>query len=247
MIDSEADMEKTEIKNGSEIYGTVRELLCLFGADSVQTVEFTDSSHGDSDIRHNYLIDRKYVLRINSAPVMTDGRLEELNRLIERYREFGMHAPKFLKAKDGRFIVERDGNICYLSEYLDETVADDVKAECLEELRTQRRIFIARFAEKYRNVDLTETVSMYSIFDLSPYDKLDGLEIDEKQDNFNHLDGGSSKSGRICPCRKIGAGKRKNPPRIKIVLQRASALRFPGRREFLQPVRGRKPPNFGTV
>ena len=48
-------MEKTEIKNGSEIYGTVRELLCLFGADSVQTVEFTDSSHGDSDIRHNYL------------------------------------------------------------------------------------------------------------------------------------------------------------------------------------------------
>ena len=51
MIDSEADMEKTEIKNGSEIYGTVRELLRLFGADSVQTVEFTDSSHGDSDIR----------------------------------------------------------------------------------------------------------------------------------------------------------------------------------------------------
>ena len=72
---------------------------------------------------------------------MTDGRLEELNRLIERYREFGMHAPKFLKAKDGRFIVERDGNICYLSEYLDETVADDVKDGCLEELRTQRRIF----------------------------------------------------------------------------------------------------------
>ena len=108
MIDSEADMEKTEIKNGSEIYGTVRELLRLFGADFVQTVEFTDSSHGDSDIRHNYLIDRKYVLRINSAPVMTDRRLEELNRLIERYREFGMHAPKFLKAKDGRFIVEQD-------------------------------------------------------------------------------------------------------------------------------------------
>lgn len=53
MIDSEADMEKTEIKNGSEIYDTVRELLRLFGADSVQTVEFTDSSHGDSDIRHN--------------------------------------------------------------------------------------------------------------------------------------------------------------------------------------------------
>lgn len=196
-------MEKTEIKNGSEIYDTVRELLRLFGADSVQTVEFTDSSHGDSDIRHNYLIDRKYVLRINSAPVMTDGRLEELNRLIERYREFGMHAPKFLKAKDGRFIVERDGNICYLSEYLDETVADDVKDGCLEELRTQRRIFIARFAEKYRNVDLTETVSMYSIFDLSPYDKLDGLEIDEKQDNFNHLTADLQKAGEYALAERL--------------------------------------------
>ena len=196
-------MEKTEIKNGSEIYDTVRELLRLFGADSVQTVEFTDSSHGDSDIRHNYLIDRKYVLRINSAPVMTDRRLEELNRLIERYREFGMHAPKFLKAKDGRFIVERDGNICYLSEYLDETVADDVKDGCLEELRTQRRIFIARFAEKYRNVDLTETVSMYSIFDLSPYDKLDGLEIDEKQDNFNHLTADLQKAGEYALAERL--------------------------------------------
>lgn len=236
-------MEKTEIKNGSEIYGTVRELLCLFGADSVQTVEFTDSSHGDSDIRHNYLIDRKYVLRINSAPVMTDGRLEELNRLIERYREFGMHAPKFLKAKDGRFIVERDGNICYLSEYLDETVADDVKAECLEELRTQRRIFIARFAEKYRNVDLTETVSMYSIFDLSPYDKLDGLEIDEKQDNFNHLTADLQKRENM-PLPKDWCRKTKESAAIKIVLQRASALRFPGRREFFQPVRGRKPAEF---
>ena len=196
-------MEKTEIKNGSEIYGTVRELLRLFGADSVQTVEFTDSSHGDSDIRHNYLIDRKYVLRINSAPVMTDRRLEELNRLIERYREFGMHAPKFLKAKDGRFIVERDGNICYLSEYLDETVADDVKDGCLEELRTQSRIFIASFAEKYRNVDLTDTVSMYSIFDLSPYDKLDGLEIDDKQDNFNHLTADLQKAGEYALAERL--------------------------------------------
>jgi len=108
---------------------------------------------------------------------MTDRRLEELNRLIERYREFGMHAPKFLKAKDGRFIVERDGNICYLSEYLDETVADDVKDGCLEELRTQSRIFIARFAEKYRNVDLTDTVSTYSISTFHPMINLTDLKL----------------------------------------------------------------------
>lgn len=126
-----------------------------------------------------------------------------MNRLIERYRRIRNACAEIPESERRQVHVERDGNICYLSEYLDETVADDVKAECLEELRTQRRIFIARFAEKYRNVDLTETVSMYSIFDLSPYDKLDGLEIDEKQDNFNHLTADLQKAGEYALAERL--------------------------------------------
>lgn len=79
-----------------------------------------DSSHGETDIRRNYLIDRKYVLRVNSAPVMTEARLAELNTLIGRYRAFGLEAPLFLKAADGRFLTALDGNTCAFLEYLEQ-------------------------------------------------------------------------------------------------------------------------------
>jgi hypothetical protein len=175
-------MEIIEISKESNEYKQVIVLLQLFDIHSAERVEFVDSSHGEDDIRHNYLIDKKYVLRINSAKVMTEERLTELNTLIERYRSFGMKAPLFLKAQNGKFVVERDGMFCYLSEYLDYPLADDVKHRCREDLRRQRIIFVARFAEQFKNVDLIDTVSMYSIFDLAPYDKLSGLDIDEKQD-----------------------------------------------------------------
>lgn len=180
-------MEITEISKESEQYSKVLDLLQLFGVQNVGRIGFTDSSHGEDDIRHNYIIDKKLVLRLNSAKVMTEERLEELNALIERYRSFGMKAPLFLKAQNGKFVIERDGMFCYLSEYLDYPLADDVKHRCREELRRQRIIFVARFAEQFKNVDLIETVSMYSIFDLAPYDKLSGLDIDEKQENLNQL------------------------------------------------------------
>lgn len=68
---------------------------------------------------------------------------------------------------------------------MDYPVADDVKATCREQLIDERIKFICKFATKYKNFDLIETKSMYSLFDLSPYDEL--LGIDEKQDNCNHL------------------------------------------------------------
>ena len=180
-------MEIIQIEKGSGQYNQVLDLLRQFDIHSVEKIEFVDSSQGDNDVRHNYLIDKKYVLRINSAKVMTDKRLAELNTLIERYRSFGMKAPLFLKAKSGNFVIEQDRKYCYLSEYLDYPLADDVKHRCREDLRRQRVTFVAKFAEAFKNVDLIETVSMYSIFDLAPYDKLSDLNIDEKQENLEQL------------------------------------------------------------
>lgn len=180
-------MEIMQIEKGSNPYNQALELLRQFDIHSADTMEFVDSSHGEDDVRHNYIIDKKYVLRINSAKVMTEKRLTELNTLIERYRSFGMKAPLFLKAENGSFVVEWDGKNCYLSEYLDFPLAEEVKFRCREELMRQRLVFISRFAQTFKNVDLTETVSMFSIFDLAPYDKLSGLDIDEKQENLNQL------------------------------------------------------------
>lgn len=180
-------MQITQIETGSAAYEHITGLLRRFGIPNAVAVQFVDSSHGEDDIRYNYIIDKKYVLRINSAKVMTNERLAALNTLIERYRAFGMKAPLFLKASSGDFVLEQDGMHCYLSEYLDYPLADDIKHRCRDDLIRQRVVFVARFAERFKNVELVETVSMFSIFDLAPYDKLSGLGIDEKQENLDQL------------------------------------------------------------
>ena len=198
-------MEIIQISKESNQYNQVLDLLQQFQIYNAEKIEFVDSSQGEDDIRHNYIIDKKYVLRLNSAKVMTEERLTELNTLIERYRSFGMKAPLFLKAENGSFVVELDGKNCYLSEYLDLPLAEDVKFRCREDLIRQRLVFISRFAQTFKNVDLVETVSMFSIFDLAPYDKLSGLDIDEKQENLNQLVADLTQSGYAELAQKVNA------------------------------------------
>lgn len=165
-----------------------------FGVTHFENVELHDTSH-DNDVRLNYIVDKKYVLRINSAEVMTDKRLDEINRLVGRYREFGLMAPAFIKSTNGGFTVKTEQGNCYLSEYIDEKLADeyisknddgDLELE-LPEYWSEVRDSVIRFAERYKNVDLSDTMSMYSLFELCPYDLEAG--IDEKQDNLNNLVG----------------------------------------------------------
>lgn len=167
---------------------TKQELLDLlkeYGIEESITYEMIDSSRSDDDVRLNYIINQKYVLRINSASVMSDERLRELNSLITRYNEFGLKAPYFIADENGHFLHQNQGNYVYLSEYLNETIADDVKDDSFEALVDERLRIMARYAQLYKNVDLIQTRSMYSLFDLSPYDLPYG--IDEKQDNLNEL------------------------------------------------------------
>lgn len=169
----------------------INTFLSPYGIPAIEGFELIDSSHGEEDVRHNYILDRKYVLRVNSAPVFTEQRLSELNRLIGRYREFGLKAPFFLPDKKGNYLQKIDGCYAYLSEYLDLPLADDREEK--RELVGERLSFVARFAQLYRGVDLVETRSMYSLFELSPYDELTG--IDEKQDNLNELSAALRKRG----------------------------------------------------
>lgn len=167
--------------------GEIRALLAPWGQTAAQ-IQFIDSSHGSDDLRENYVLDRRLVLRINSADVMSDTSLAGLNRLIGRYRDFGVAAPLFLPFAEGRFVQRLpDGSICYLSEYLDMLPADQagLKGRQWHDLDQKILILVARFAARYRQVDLIDTYGMYSLFDLSPYDIAAG--IDEKQENCNLL------------------------------------------------------------
>ena len=168
-------------------------LLRTFSLPEPQSVRFVDSSHGEDDLRHNYILDNACVLRANSQPVMTDARLCELNGLIDRYRAFGLLAPRFLPAADGHYTAEAEGMLCYVSEYLDAPLADDLKDSCRESLIEQRLELVCRFAARYRGEGLSETRAMYSLFKLAPYDEPNG--IDEKQSNFNDLTASLRESG----------------------------------------------------
>ena len=225
-------MEITEISKESNQYNQVLDLLQQFQIYNAEKIEFVDSSQGEDDIRHNYIIDKKYVLRLNSAKVMTEERLTELNTLIERYRSFGMKAPLFLKAENGSFVVELDGKNCYLSEYLDLPLAEDVKFRCREDLIRQRLVFISQFAKTFKNVDLVETVSMFSIFDLAPYDKLSGLDIDEKQENLNQLVADLTQAGYVELAQKVNAKNEELRRQLKPIYKELPRCVFQGDENF---------------
>ena len=158
-------------------------LLRTYGVSELHSIGLLDSSHGTDDVRWNYIADRRYVLRFCNAPEMTDARMENLNRLIDRYNAFGFRCPAFLKAADGRFFQTWNTLSVYLSEYIDLPLGEEATEEEKDALRTEVVISIARFMERFKEVDLIPTMGMYSLFDLCPFDV--PLGIDEKQQNLN--------------------------------------------------------------
>lgn len=159
--------------------------LSRFGIGSANTVKLIDTTHDALDVRLNYIIDKKWVLRFCNAPDMTEKRMGELNRLIGRYRAMGYECPAFIADDTGNYLHPWKQLLCYLSEYIDRPLAGDIELNDEEQLAAQVAENVALFAETYRDVDLSETMGMYSLFELSPFDTPNG--IDEKQDNFNKL------------------------------------------------------------
>ena len=74
---------------------------------------------------------------------------------------------------------------CYLTEYIDMPLADREDIRNKPQLVCEIQASVARFAQENKNTDLSSTMGMYSLFDLSPFDIPGG--IDEKQENFNTL------------------------------------------------------------
>lgn len=161
--------------------------LSRFGIGGADTIKLIDTTHDALDVRLNYIVDKKWVLRFCNAPDMTEKRMKELNRLIGRYRAMGFKCPAFIADDSGKYLHPWKQFLCYLSEYIDQPLASDIELNDEEQLFLQVAENVALFAETYRDVDLSETMGMYSLFELSPLDIPNG--IDEKQDNFNELIG----------------------------------------------------------
>lgn len=161
----------------------IREIMSHFGISVEELSECFDTSHNENDQRFNYVLDKKYVLKVNSAHVMWDSRLNEINRLIHRYLSIGLYCPKMLMTTENQLsyhlIKENKEYVCYVEEYAKYPVlgfdAEHDRNEVIEHLGV--------LAARYTNVDLSDIKSMWSIIDLAPLDN----EIDEKQENTDLL------------------------------------------------------------
>lgn len=165
--------------------GDILSLLACYGVNDATEIKLIDSTHDESDIRLNYIIDKKWVLRFCNPSSMSEKRIGELNRLISRYIDFGLICPRFIADEAGKYLHPWGDLECYLSEYVDLPLASDSELADANALFSEVRASVASFAQAYKNVDLIETMGMYSLFDLSPFDIPEG--IDEKQQNFNKL------------------------------------------------------------
>lgn len=161
----------------------VREIITEFGLSAERITKFYDTSRSDGDKRFNFILDDKYVLKINSETVMTEIRLREISVLISRYRSIGIYCPKLLPTLDGKLSLsiqcKKDKYICFVEEFAAYPVCDcEVEPERAEVVE-----HLGILASKFTDLDLIETKSMWSIIDLAPLDK----GIDEKQENANLL------------------------------------------------------------
>ena len=161
----------------------IQSILDHFELTFQSVTKLYDTSHSEDDKRLNYILDDRYVLKVNSVGAMWEQRLQEISRLIARYRSIGVYCPALIPTVAGplSYSWEKDGKeyTCYVEEYaiypLFEWGQEHDRREVVEHLGI--------LAAKYTGVDLSETKSMWSIIDLAPLD----VDIDEKQENTNAL------------------------------------------------------------
>lgn len=159
------------------------DILKQFGLTFQEVTNFHDTSHGPNDERLNYILDDRYVLKINSPRAMWESRLQEIKRLIDRYRSIGVYCPALIPTTSGTLSCNWKSQdkeyICFVEEFAKYPLCemdDDIdRKEVIEHLGI--------LAARYSGVDLSETRSMWSIIDLAPLD----TDIDEKQENTNLL------------------------------------------------------------
>ena len=89
----------------------IQEIMLRFGLTVESVTGFYDTSHNDDDKRLNYVLDNKYVMKMNSAEVMCEKRLKEIQRLISRYRSIGVYCPDLLATTEGALscVWKKDG------------------------------------------------------------------------------------------------------------------------------------------
>lgn len=156
-----------------------------YGIEVTQISDRIDSSKGEEDLRYNYIINGKYVLKMNTNGTLSEEVLQQIDLLQERYRSIEVWCPRFYLSCKGSFLeLFQDGEHtfqCYIEEYAPYRISrDNVE---LYSFKKQMLGHVGKLAAKYTNIGLVEQRSMWTIIDLAPLDE----DIDEKQENLDSL------------------------------------------------------------
>lgn len=158
------------------------DILRYFGLTFQKVTKWYDTSHGVEDERFHYMLDDRYVLKICSVCAMWESRLQEINRLLDRYRSIGVYCPALLPTETGALSCswKKDGRdyTCFVEEFAKYPLCDTENVDRREIIE-----HLGILASKYSNTDLSDTRCMWSIIDLAPLD----TDVDEKQENTNLL------------------------------------------------------------
>ncbi len=205
----------------------ISEIIARFGLTAQKVTAFYDTSHGDDDRRLNYILDDKYVLKVNSLGAMWEDRLAQIHRLILRYRSIGLYCPELMPTVDGELSCRwrKDGRdpeyICFVEEFAKyPLIGDDEDKFDRNEVIEHLGILAAR----YSGVELSDIRSMWSIIDLAPLD----VDIDEKQENANTLVAALHKNGYDELADRVDSFNRMLRERIMTVFDRLPRCVYQG-------------------
>lgn len=162
----------------------IADICKFYGVDSELISDVIDTSRGKDDIRYHYIINKKFVLKVSNSNSITEIFLQEMKRLITRYRNIDIWCPNLILNTKNELltIIEHEGRsyYCYMEEFAPYHFLQD--NENLYESKKEILPHLGKLAVKYSGIDLSSTYSMWSIIDLAPFDL-----TDEKQENLNLL------------------------------------------------------------
>lgn len=182
------------------------------------------SSSSGNQIKMVYDVNDNYILEATNDENLDENKLVLINKLIDRYNEFGLICPKYIKSNDDKYI--------YFDGEYNSTVREKTDANLLADskdvnyLNVLKEIYdyIGKYSSKYKNVDIYSFKTPYSIIDLSPLD----VEIDERQANLNSLCEMLKKAGFTDLCNKLNKFNDKLRLELKEIYKKLPRCNYQG-------------------
>ena len=170
-----------------------------------------------------YIIDDKYILEVNNSEYLTENKIIYINKLVDRYKEFGLLAPKYIANLDGDFIYSFENNYCLVKEYIPYKTLKESNVSYLD-INKEVYDYIASYSTKYKNQDIFPFRTTHTVIDLSPLDS----EVDEKQANLNMLLDTLKKAGFVDLKNKLEKFNENVRSELKLIFKKLPRCNYSG-------------------